>query len=63
MTEDDTFKRLCKCTYEELYARIMHHYSNTSLSGGFITYNDIIDEAGWNIAEYQSEWIRRNTPR
>jgi hypothetical protein len=57
-TEDDTFNRLRRCTYEELALKIIEHWdASTDIN---VTYDHILAESGWTYNEYSVEWQRRH---
>jgi len=63
MTEDDTFLRLKKCTFEQLqdeFIRIRHRFAGTENYTEWATERkDTAQRLGWTVREWQRENARR----
>lgn len=58
MTEEDTFKALCRSPYAVVHA-VTEAYINTG-STRFIPWDEILQSHGWTRKEYQDETNRRH---
>lgn len=65
-TEDDTFLKLKKCSFEDLraeFVRLRETYAGTGYYSDWGKARDEIAEArGWTVKEWQKENYRRHGP-
>lgn len=60
MTEDDTFRRLCRPTVEEMLSLYLDRIKICDSKPAMDTVDDWAARYGWTISELNMEAIRRN---